>query len=108
VLECPLQDLGVHLDDFDLRRPPGYAYQPLQQALAGKCGVPPDCMVTAMGDLVSTSALRKVQKLLGFLCHCPNSHNPEDQTATARRIDRGARSYAQSTTQCQQPAHQWE
>jgi aspartate/methionine/tyrosine aminotransferase len=49
VLEYSFEDLGAHIDDFELRRPAGYMYEPLQQALAAKCGVSPGCVVTAMG-----------------------------------------------------------
>src|SRR6516162_3884110 len=49
VLECSLNELDVRLDDLELRRPPGYSYEPLQQALASRCGVSPDCVVTALG-----------------------------------------------------------
>jgi aspartate/methionine/tyrosine aminotransferase len=49
VLECSLDELGVQVSDFELRRSPGYPYEPLQQALADKCHVSSDCIVTAMG-----------------------------------------------------------
>ena len=49
VREFPFRDLKVRLDDMELRRPPGYAYEPLQKALAEKSGVPAECVVPAMG-----------------------------------------------------------
>jgi len=49
VLECSFEELGTLPDDFEMRRPPGYTYEPLQQALAEKCGVSSDRVVTAIG-----------------------------------------------------------
>jgi hypothetical protein len=49
VREFPFRDLKVRLDDLELRRPPGYMYEPLQNALAEKSGVPAECVVPALG-----------------------------------------------------------
>jgi hypothetical protein len=49
VAPCTLRELGVTLADLELSGPSGYGYEPLQQALADKCGVPADCVVAAVG-----------------------------------------------------------
>jgi aspartate/methionine/tyrosine aminotransferase len=49
VKEFPFRELKVRLEDLELRRPPGYVYEPLQRALAEKSGVPSECVVPAMG-----------------------------------------------------------
>jgi len=49
VKEFPFRELKVRLEDLELRRPPGYMYEPLQSALAEKSGVPVECVVPAMG-----------------------------------------------------------
>jgi aspartate/methionine/tyrosine aminotransferase len=49
----PLSDLvsmgAVKLEDLELSGPSGYGYKPLQMALAAKAGVPPECVVAAVG-----------------------------------------------------------
>ncbi|HUI41689.1 MAG TPA: aminotransferase class I/II-fold pyridoxal phosphate-dependent enzyme [Terriglobia bacterium] len=40
---------GVRLEDIELTSPGAYGYDPLQQALAAKAGVEPDCVVAAAG-----------------------------------------------------------
>ena len=45
----PLADLGVRLEDLELSGPSWYGYEPLQRALAAKCGVATDCVVAAVG-----------------------------------------------------------
>jgi aspartate/methionine/tyrosine aminotransferase len=45
----PLAELGARIEDLELSRPGGYGYAPLQDALAAKCGVSPDCVVAAEG-----------------------------------------------------------
>ena len=49
----PLSDLaalaGLRVVDLELTGPAGYGYAPLQQALAAKAGVSPDCVVAAAG-----------------------------------------------------------
>jgi aspartate/methionine/tyrosine aminotransferase len=44
-----LRDLGATLEDLELTGPGAYGYEPLQAALAAKCGVAPECVVAAMG-----------------------------------------------------------
>jgi hypothetical protein len=45
----PLSRLGVAIDDLEITGPGGYGYQPLQEALAAKCGVDPENVVAATG-----------------------------------------------------------
>lgn len=45
----PLAELQVKLEDLELSGPSFYGYEPLQQALAKKCQVDPDCVVAANG-----------------------------------------------------------
>lgn len=45
----PLSALGATFDDLELSRAGAYGYRPLQEALAVKCGVSPDCVVAAEG-----------------------------------------------------------
>jgi aspartate/methionine/tyrosine aminotransferase len=49
VMHFPLKDLGVTLDQLEISGPSWYGYEPLQNALAAKCGVSPDCVVAAIG-----------------------------------------------------------
>jgi aspartate/methionine/tyrosine aminotransferase len=49
VANYPLSELPVRLEDLEISGPSSYGYQPLQQALARKCGVPPECIVAAAG-----------------------------------------------------------
>ncbi len=53
VASFPLADLaalaGLRLDDLEMSGPAGYGYEPLQQALAAKARVSPDCVVAATG-----------------------------------------------------------
>ncbi len=49
LVNYPLADLGVSLSDLDLSGPSLYGYAPLQQAIAAKCAVTPDCVVAATG-----------------------------------------------------------
>ena len=44
-----IKDLGATLEDLELSGPSRYGYEPLQNALAAKCGVPADCVVAAAG-----------------------------------------------------------
>lgn len=45
----PLKDLPIRIEDLEINGPTLYGYEPLQQALAKKCGVDPDCVVAAAG-----------------------------------------------------------
>jgi len=49
LMNYSLGELGVTLDDIELSGPSWYGYQPLQEALAAKCGVPPECVVASIG-----------------------------------------------------------
>jgi aspartate/methionine/tyrosine aminotransferase len=49
VMNFPLAELGVSLDQLEISGPSWYGYAPLQEALAKKCGVSPDCVVAAIG-----------------------------------------------------------
>lgn len=49
VMHYPLRELGATLDDLEISGPSTYGYEPLQQALAKKCGVSADCVVAAIG-----------------------------------------------------------
>jgi hypothetical protein len=49
VMNFPLKDLGVTLEQLEISGPSFYGYEPLQNALAKKCGVEPDCVVAAIG-----------------------------------------------------------
>ncbi len=49
VMNFPLKDLGVSLDQLEISGPSWYGYAPLQQALAKKCGVSTDNVVAAIG-----------------------------------------------------------
>lgn len=44
-----IKDLGASLEDIELSGPSRYGYEPLQHALAEKCGVPADSVVAAAG-----------------------------------------------------------
>ncbi len=45
----PLSELQIRLEDLELSGPSYYGYEPLQQALAEKAGVPSECIVSAVG-----------------------------------------------------------
>ncbi len=49
LVNYPLADLDLSLADIELSGPSLYGYEPLQQAIAAKCGVTPDCVVAATG-----------------------------------------------------------
>lgn len=49
IANAPLSLLPVRLEDLSLDRPGGYGYKALQEALAARCGVEPDCVVAATG-----------------------------------------------------------
>jgi aspartate/methionine/tyrosine aminotransferase len=49
VSPCPIRELGVTLEDIDVSGPSLYGYEPLQRALAKKCGVSVDSVVAAVG-----------------------------------------------------------
>ncbi|HXW17839.1 MAG TPA: pyridoxal phosphate-dependent aminotransferase, partial [Candidatus Acidoferrales bacterium] len=45
----PISSLGAAPADLEISTPGGYGYGPLQQRLAEKCGVAPECVVAATG-----------------------------------------------------------
>ncbi len=49
VANYPLSGLPVTIEDLELSGPSLYGYEPLQKALAAKCGVPEECVVAATG-----------------------------------------------------------
>lgn len=49
VTPYPLAKLPVRLEDLEISAPGGYGYEPLQERLARKCGVSPECVVAATG-----------------------------------------------------------
>jgi aspartate/methionine/tyrosine aminotransferase len=49
LLNYPLKELPVKLEELELSGPSLYGYQPLQDALAAKAGVPAECVVAATG-----------------------------------------------------------
>ena len=49
VAPFPLRDLPVTIEQLEINADSAYGYPPLQDAIAKKCGVDPDCVVTAAG-----------------------------------------------------------
>jgi DNA-binding transcriptional MocR family regulator len=49
VANYPLSELPVQLSGFEINGPTIYGYAPLQQAIARKNQVPPECVVAAAG-----------------------------------------------------------
>ena len=49
----PLNQLPVQIEDLEINGPSFYGYEPLQQALATKCGVSPDSVVAAVGTTMA-------------------------------------------------------
>jgi aspartate/methionine/tyrosine aminotransferase len=49
VIHYPMAELGATIEDIELSGPSWYGYEPLQQALAAKCGVAMDNVVAATG-----------------------------------------------------------
>jgi aspartate/methionine/tyrosine aminotransferase len=45
----PLAELPVKIEDLEINGPSYYGYEPLQKALAAKCGVETDCVVATNG-----------------------------------------------------------
>lgn len=45
----PLAELPVRIEELEIDGPAGYGYGPLQERLARKAGVPPECVVAATG-----------------------------------------------------------
>ncbi len=49
LMNYPLAELPLSVEDLELSGPSWYGYEPLQEALAKKCGVPAECIVAATG-----------------------------------------------------------
>ncbi|MDQ4123890.1 MAG: aminotransferase class I/II-fold pyridoxal phosphate-dependent enzyme [Acidobacteriota bacterium] len=49
LMNYPLSEFPVKLEDLELSGSSYYGYEPLQKALAEKCGVPAECVVAATG-----------------------------------------------------------
>src|SRR6202142_2292588 len=45
----PLHELPVTIEQLEINGDSTYGYEPLQRAIANKCGVDPDCVVAAAG-----------------------------------------------------------
>jgi aspartate/methionine/tyrosine aminotransferase len=61
VIGYPLSELPVTIQDLEINGPSDYGYAPLLQAIAAKCGVPTDCVVSSngasMGNFLALAAL---------------------------------------------------
>ena len=61
VLDYPLAELPVRIEDLEIGGTGPYGYQPLMERLAAKAGVPADCVVytlgTSMANFVALTAL---------------------------------------------------
>jgi aspartate/methionine/tyrosine aminotransferase len=61
VLDFPLAELPVHIEDLEIGGTGPYGYQPLMERLASKSGVPKECVVytlgTSMANFVALTAL---------------------------------------------------
>lgn len=53
VLGYPLSELGVSIQDLEINGPTVYGYAPLQERLALKCGVRPECVVATNGTAMA-------------------------------------------------------
>jgi len=51
VIPFPMKDLDVSLQDLEITGTSLYGYPPLQEALAQKCGVEPECIAAGAGGL---------------------------------------------------------
>src|SRR5271169_551216 len=61
VLDYPLAELPVHIEDLEIGGTGPYGYRPLMERLAAKAGVPTECVVytlgTSMANFVALTAL---------------------------------------------------
>jgi len=61
VLDYPLAELPVHIEDLEIGGTGPYGYQPLMERLAARAGVPKECVVytlgTSMANFVGLTAL---------------------------------------------------
>jgi aspartate/methionine/tyrosine aminotransferase len=53
ITSYPLAELNVAPQDLEINGPTVYGYAPLQERLARKCGVTPDCVVAAAGTAMA-------------------------------------------------------
>lgn len=53
IMSYPLADLHVSPEQLEINGPTVYGYAPLQERLARKCGVAPDCIVAAAGTAMA-------------------------------------------------------
>jgi aspartate/methionine/tyrosine aminotransferase len=53
ITSYPLAELHVSAQDLEINGPTVYGYAPLQERLASKCGVTPDCVVAAAGTAMA-------------------------------------------------------
>ena len=53
ITHYPLKELGVTIDDLEISGPTFYGYEPLQNELAAKCGVNPDCVAAVTGTAMA-------------------------------------------------------
>lgn len=53
MMSYPLAELPLSVEDLEINGPTVYGYLPLQERLARKCGVTPDCVVAAAGTTFS-------------------------------------------------------
>jgi len=53
VMSYPLAELPVRIEDLEINGPTIYGYQPLQERLAGKNDVAPECVVASTGTSMS-------------------------------------------------------
>lgn len=49
LLHYPLANFNMSIRDLEINGPGGYGYAPLRQAIADKCGVNPECVVSSLG-----------------------------------------------------------
>src|SRR6202030_2288560 len=82
----PLSELPVDMEQLQIHGDSAYGYEPLQQAIANKCGVDPDCVVAAAGasmaNHLAMAALLDPAEILRILSPrtrlivLTNLHNP--------------------------------
>ncbi len=53
IMSYPLAELHISPQDLEINGPTVYGYAPLQERLARKCGVTPDCVVAAAGTAMA-------------------------------------------------------
>lgn len=53
IMNYPLAELPVNLDDLEISGPSSYGYAPLQERLAKKTGAPSECIVASIGTAMA-------------------------------------------------------